>query len=148
MYSRLITLLAFLALLLPLAGCGPKRPPLAKVEGTVTYKGKPVVGAAIAFLPEQQGLMSGRGKTDDKGHYVLETYDPGDGAIVGKHQVVLSLRGPSKPLRPDLGEAAAEVLKEMGPPLIPKKYFAPETSGLTREVVEGKKNVFDFELKD
>jgi hypothetical protein len=58
------------------------------------------------------------------------------------------LRGPSKPLRPDLGEAAAEVLKELGPPLIPKKYFAPETSGLVREVIQGKKNVFDFELTD
>lgn len=143
--------LLFLPLLL---GCGNDgRPPLAKVTGTVSYKGKPLVGANICFLPEQPGIRSALGTTDQTGRYSLLTYDPDDGAPVGKHKVVISLRGPpEKPkldpaLKAKYGEAYFEQLSGLGKLLIPEKYNSPESSGLSVDVVAGRRNVFDFDLQ-
>jgi hypothetical protein len=142
-------LLAAAVLSLVAAGCGGDgKLPRAPVSGRVTYNGKPVAGAAVSFLPETPGWRAGVGKTDDQGRYVLGTYDPDDGAPVGPCKVALSLRGPSKPLKPGLGAAAAEELMEMGPPLIPIRYFDPDKSGLVFTVEKGTDNVFDIDLKD
>ncbi|HVK07427.1 MAG TPA: hypothetical protein VM597_01490 [Gemmataceae bacterium] len=131
------------------AGCGDDgKLPRAPVSGRVTYKGKPVVGAAVSFLPDTVGWRAGVGKTDEQGRYLLGTYDPDDGAPVGKCRVALSLRGPGKPLKPGLGAAAAEELMEMGDPLIPIRYFDPDKSGLTFTVEKGKDNVYDIDLRD
>ena len=134
-------------------GCGRSdRPPMAKVSGTITYKGKPLPEASISFLPEADGVRSAMGKTDAEGRYTLWTYENGDGAAVGKHRVTVALHGPpEKPkLNPavaaKMGEAYYDQLSALGKPLIPAKYFGPETSGLTADVVKGKNNVFDFEL--
>ena len=137
--SRIPTvMLAAAALCLTALGCGGDgKLPRASVTGKVTYKGKPVIGAAVSFLPETPGWRSAVGKTDDQGRYVLGTYDPDDGAPVGPCKVALSLRGPGKPLKPGLGAAAAEELMEMGPPLIPIRYFDPDKSGLTFTVEKG-----------
>jgi hypothetical protein len=135
-------------------GCGGKdgRPVLAKVSGTIQYKGKPLAGASISFLPQQAGIRSALGVTDEQGHYRLWTYDPDDGAPVGQHQVTISLRGPGQKLKLDpsvqtkYGAAYYEQLGEVGPLLIPAKYVDPKTSGFTAEVVAKRNNVFDFEL--
>ncbi|WP_162271534.1 hypothetical protein [Gemmata sp. SH-PL17] len=67
---------------------------------------------------------------------------------VGRCRVAISLTGPSPPLPEHLAkaEAAAETLRMPGKPLIPKKYFSPETSRLTADVVAKTDNVFDFPL--
>ena len=44
-------------------------------------------------------------------------------------------------------EAAAETMRMPGKPLVPKKYFSPDTSALKVEVLSGKDNVFDFVLE-
>src|SRR5438128_1712989 len=104
-------------------GCGSNdgRPPLARVSGTVTYKGKPLPGASLAFLPEQPGIRSAISVTDDQGRYKLWTYDAGDGAPVGSHQVTVALRGPPEKtaLHPsakgkNLGEAYYEQVAATG----------------------------------
>jgi hypothetical protein len=131
-------------------GCksGPK---LAPVSGTVTYNGKPVVKATIVFYPEQDGARGAMGETDDQGRYTLWTYAPGDGALVGKHLVSITLRGPAEKatIHPSLkgeglGEAYYDQVSGTGKPLIPEKYFTPQTSGLTAVVVAGRHNTFDF----
>lgn len=132
-----------------LSGCGGDgKVQRAKVSGTITYKGKPLVGANISFLPEKNGLPSGIGKTDANGKFVLGSYDPDDGAPVGRCKVAVSLRGPPKKLPKGMGEAFADQISDSGDPLIPLKYFSPESSGFSEEVVAGKNNVFTFELKD
>lgn len=132
-----------------LAGCGGDgREPRAKVIGTITYKGKPLSGASISFLPETNGWRSGIGKTDAAGKFVLGSYDPDDGAPVGKCKVAISLRGPSKKLPKGAGEAFNDMIMDAGDPLIPLKYFKPETSKIEVEVVAGKLNEFTFELVD
>src|SRR5262249_12172083 len=72
-------------LFLALPGCG-KGAKVVKVEGTLTYKGKPVpAGIQVDFTPEN-GRASW-GETDDAGHFALEYDRTPKGADVGKHKV-------------------------------------------------------------
>src|SRR5262245_34579757 len=85
-----------LALLVPLvAGCGQAG--LARVKGKVTCNGKPVREAAITFNPaprhdkDREPGKPATGFTDNEGNYVLSTYRPYDGALLGKHRVTVTL---------------------------------------------------------
>ena len=112
---------------------------MGKVKGTVTFKGAPLATGEIQFLPQNGRSAAG---TITDGSYELTTYEPGDGAIAGGHTVVISAM--------DYGEFDPNAPKEPPPPksLIPQKYGAPNTSGLSAEVKAGEENVIDFELKD
>jgi hypothetical protein len=158
MSRRILPAVAVLAVcglgLLP-AGCGSRkdRPVLARVSGTVTYNGKPLPKATVVFYPEQQGIRSAMGATDEQGGFTLWTYDPGDGAPVGKHKVTVTLRGPPEKaeLHPSVkgkgfGEAYYDQVAATGKPLIPEKYFTTQTSGLIADVQAGRQNTFDFAL--
>ena len=128
-------------------GCGSKSegPQLASVSGTVKFEGQPLENSQVVFLPDAPGAPPASGATDKNGYYRLMTRTPGDGAVVGKHRVTVSARGPDKVL-PE-GQLATGLLgnTEPGDPLIPEKYFLPDTSGLTREVKSGR-NTIDIEL--
>ena len=117
--------------------------------GNDHLSGKPVAKAAISFIPEKAGTVPALATTDENGEYVLGTYGAADGAPVGPCRVAISLTGASPPLPEHLAkaEAAAETLRMPGKPLIPKRYFSPDTSGLKEEVLSGKDNVFDFKLE-
>ena len=148
-YRRLLVTGLPLAVLL-LVGCGSSKDvPTANARGTVTYLGKPVVKASISFIPEKVGTIPALAMTDENGSYILSTYGNKDGAPVGPCRVAISLTGPSPPLPEHLAkaEAAAETLRMPGKPLIPKKYFSPDSSGLKVEVISRKDNVFDFPLE-
>ena len=123
--------------------------PVAKVRGTITYRGNPVAKASVSFIPEKPGTIPALATTDANGTYSLSTYGAGDGAPVGPCRVAISLTGESPPLPEHLAkaEAAAETLRMPGKPLVPKKYFSPDSSGLKVEVVSGTDNVFDFNLE-
>jgi hypothetical protein len=94
MQSRL-SLLAWLMGLMLLPGCGG--PSMAPVTGRVTFNGKPVGEASITFapLPKSEGDKepgkAATGFTDAEGKYALSTYRNYDGALVGKHQVIVAL---------------------------------------------------------
>ena len=86
---------------------------------------------------KQVGL---RGETRDDGLATLSTYGNGDGAIVGKHVVVVF--GPNAPkqdgrFNPDLPVAAS---------IVPLVYSNPATSGLNCGVKPGQKNLVKLEL--
>jgi hypothetical protein len=122
------------ALVLPtLVGCGPSDAPrLAKAQGVVLLKGKPLANVGVTFFPTGSGPMA-IGKTDEKGAFVLMTTQPGDGACVGTHTVAIG--------------AAEEGASEFASTVqIPKKYGMPTTSGLTFEVKDGQLNEFVVEL--
>jgi len=130
-------------------GCGSSgKQPLAPLTGTVTYKGQPVVGASMTFIPENKSYRPAIAITDKQGRYRMETYEPGDGAGVGLGKISLSLRGPAKKIPPGVGDAVLEQMADVGDPLIPLKYFKPETSGLEYEVKPNTRNVFDITLLD
>jgi len=94
---------SWLIALLADAGCSPNpKLPTVPAAGTVTYKGEPVEGAEITFMP----LSPESGKpalavTDAQGRFTLQTSAGGtakaDGALVGEYSVtvVKRLLGPS-----------------------------------------------------
>jgi hypothetical protein len=128
-----------------LLGCADAARELAPVVGRVTYEGKPLANADVVFAPEN-GDRVASGRTDQEGHYRLGTLVAGDGAIVGSHRVTISARGPDKPGPPGfVGSGLPGGDKVPGEPLIPEKYFSPETSGISRDVQLGN-NEFDFDL--
>ena len=129
------------AVLLAASGCG--RPDMAKVNGTITFKGQPVRMASVQFMPQKRPMAGGL--TDKEGRFSLTTRKPRDGAFVGSHKVVIV------PWLPGVGDdpkssAAADI-----PPAhrtdIPKKFQSREATPLTAEVMAGKLNEFAFELE-
>lgn len=142
--SNFIVILICVGFLTALSGCGPKHSATASVGGRVTYQGKPVVTGQIMFLPEHGRPAVGSIGPD--GSYTLTTFEPGDGALLGRCRVTIDARRV-------IGELAPEGTEDAGgiyvPPrveqLVPEKYSRPETSALTVEVKPGE-NVFDFDL--
>jgi len=128
------------------AGCADSGPNVAKVVGTITYDGKPLSGATVVFSPES-GERVGNGGTDENGHYFLGTFEIKDGAIVGKHRVAVVARGPNRlppEGTPGRGMLGGPVLA--GLPLIAEIYMQTETSGLTADVEDRRKNIINFDL--
>jgi hypothetical protein len=152
-----------LAAICALAGCTrSNRPDTYPVTGVVTYKGKPVVGASVAFLAPGASRHA-VGRTDEAGKFQLTTFEPNDGAIPGTHVVTVSKTesppGPSYVASPDgridpaaieraMREAAIQIEQaEKAGSGLPDKYADHSKSDLRLEVVSGP-NHFEIELKD
>lgn len=94
-----------------LTGCGDASElEVAEVHGRVTCNGEPVPGGEIRFisvLPDgaTEGPPDAIGQIDENGNFTLTTYVTGDGAVLGKHQVIFRL----PVAREDLEEAQEEV---------------------------------------
>ncbi len=122
-----------LAISMLCTGCsGSSGPKTAPVKGTITIAGKPLPNVGVTFLPEGKGPTAS-GNTDQNGNFTLRTTNPGDGAVVGTHRVVIG--------------AAEEGPRKKGAAAIPQKYDRFETTDLTAEVKPGQTNVFTFDLK-
>lgn len=118
-------------------GCGgDDRPDLYAVTGEVVYQGAPVEGAQVMFMPADARQASG--STDDNGKFELSTFDPGDGAVAGMHEVTIS-----KMLQVNPSDTSS--YPEMRPAL-PPRYSNPGTSNLKAEVTPDGENHFRFEL--
>jgi len=96
------------ALIAMAAGCGGGGPNYAPVTGTLTLDGKPYGDGVVVFLPKATSTnpnpgRSSAGETDSKGHFVLKTDDLHNGAVVGKHLVKISTRGPVMQFDPATG---------------------------------------------
>jgi hypothetical protein len=126
-------------LLAAAGGCGGNAK-MAAVTGTVTFKGQPLASAQVNFAPVEGGAIAS-GQTDSAGRFRLGTQTRDDGAIVGKHRVGVIARGPPRPLRP--GEVGSGMPGDMAPgdPLIPVRYFDPQTSKLEFQVVRGRNEI-------
>ncbi|MEN6492778.1 MAG: carboxypeptidase-like regulatory domain-containing protein [Thermoguttaceae bacterium] len=145
-----LMMLATLAL-----GCSGGGPDIGtvKASGTVTYKGAPVEGAQVAFLPDGSGRAAAA-TTDASGRFTLNTAGSGDGAIPGSYKVIVTKVAPNTAApagSSQEGGAAASVAggqTAAAQDLLPAKYKNPATSGLTAKIDKGAKNDFTFELKD
>jgi hypothetical protein len=136
----------FLALGIVISGCGSSGK-TAAVTGRITYKDKPVAKASVSFTPAEGATPAANGITDEDGGFTLSTFGINDGALPGNYRVAVIARGPDRPPRP--GEMGSGMPGEMmpGEAIIPTKYFARDSSGLTYEVKPGK-NQADFDLKN
>jgi hypothetical protein len=126
------------------------------VRGTVMYQGMPVAGATVAFLAPGAPRHA-VGTTDDAGRFRLTTFEPGDGAIVGRHVVTVTKASGDAPAIPATppGEAtdaaaidramdqAAEAHRQArkGPGALPEKYASERTSDLHVDVTESENEV-------
>jgi hypothetical protein len=63
----------------------------------VTCNGKPVVDAALIFSPmvqnegDRESGKAAAASTDADGRFELSTHREGDGALIGKHRVAITL---------------------------------------------------------
>jgi hypothetical protein len=143
-----------------LAGCGSGKKSLGTVPvtGRVTYQGKPVDKAVVAFDPQESQRPVATGITDSNGRFQLGTLAPGDGAVPGEYAVLISKAETAAPVGgqmspQDLKKAYEERQKAGGKTpdsvqsLIPVKYSKANTSGLTA-LIKAQKNDFTFELVD
>ena len=120
-----IGIFTFVLCCLLLAGCGSGHD-LGTVSGTVTYDGKPISGLIVNFVPDSGGRTSG-GSTDSDGKFLL-LYNPQNaGALVGKHEVRISVQG----------KLAKSLANSRGPVIVFKDI----------EVVSGS-NEFDLKLEE
>jgi len=154
--------------LLALAAAGCQRDPtwnLAPVEGTVTKGGRPLANLEVVFLADLDvGTLGPRAtaKTDAAGHYRLRTDSGDNGAVIGKHRVVvrdiitkqmldLLARPQGKAaVSPPLSEPIERLRKEWkdtaGPPRVPPRYGHFNKTPLRVEV-RPEAQVIDLEVK-
>ena len=164
MISRFpVVAIVVLAICCVTPGCEQSnRPATYPVRGAISYRGKPVAGASVAFLAPGAPRLA-VGTTDDAGNFSLTTYESDDGAVLGTHVVTvhkLTMQaGPSYDVPSDgkidpaaieraMQEAALRIeAAEKGGSELPARYANHNTSDLRLEVVEGE-NEFKIELKN
>jgi hypothetical protein len=106
-----------LAVLFFAAGCD-SRPTRVKVSGKVLVDGEPLTKGFLDFMPEKGRKSSGT--VDANGHFELTCFEPGDGALIGKHQIQVMASDP-------INDTTTKWLA-------PKKYADRRTSGLVEEI--------------
>lgn len=140
--------------------------PTVSVSGTVTYKGQPLDGAEVGFVPTSPDGKPANAVTDPQGNFTLQTYLGGtkqvSGAMPGDYTVVIRKEehasagnGPPPPADPE------ELRKQMqqrssgqsnappGPKLLtPEKYSATASSPFKATVKPSGNEPFKFELTD
>lgn len=90
MTRRTLFALTWAAVTLLASGCGGKNK-LHKVDGVVTYKGEPLAGATVQFIPQEGKGAPASGVTGDDGSFRLTTFNTGDGAKPGDYKVVITV---------------------------------------------------------
>jgi hypothetical protein len=140
-------------------GCGGKqvaRDPVFPVTGNIVYNGQPVVSADVTFFCAEKN-RSAFGRTNDKGEFQLTTFNPNDGAVPGKHVVVVTKIEitPAAKLADTSSAAYAPPgtnrSTDAAPPKnsIPAKYGDAKTSDLIAIINDdGKNSKITLELKN
>jgi hypothetical protein len=114
------------------AGCGEGRLPTFPVTGEVVFKdGSPLKGGRVQFRSVgKDPPVIAQGVFGDDGKFDLQTFDPGDGAPVGKYQVVVAADTPD-----DRGALTEREYFQALKPIDPA-FKSFETSNLEFEVTE------------
>ncbi len=133
-----------LAASLSCLGCskGPQAPPTFPVTGVVTYKGKPVEGAAVSLVSNNPKVRSAAGTTDAEGKFEVTTYysatEQPKGAMPGDYAITVSKT--SVPVLPEglKPEEQMAIVTKAGPPkdLLPAIYLNPLTTPFKVKVVD------------
>jgi hypothetical protein len=115
-------------------GCGPAKPELVPVSGTVKLAGKAVPLGSIQFIAE--GQRPAYGQIGEDGSFSLET-DGEKGCVKGSHKVVIQAEKISG--TPETGEIAI--------PITPPRYANIRTTDIVVEV-DGPKSDVAIDLKN
>lgn len=123
----------FVIVLILGVGCGKSdRAPDATVQGRVLFQGRPLAGGVVVFAPDREKGTAGKPLTatiDSNGRYKL-TVEGAAAVPPGWYRVALA----------DSPASFDDVR-------FPAALRRPDKSGLEREVLAGKENVFHFEIE-
>lgn len=115
-------------------GCGGGGKPQARVfavNGKLTKGGQPLAGVRINFVPVDPTLPTSMAVAEASGEFVLKCLDGRDGAVAGKHKVVLEVvRGPE-----DYGSKTAPVIP------FPQSFMTAATSPQEVEVKDSSETI-------
>jgi hypothetical protein len=134
--SRFASLCAVVLTGVLVAGCRQSPEPLAPVKGTVLYRGKPLPGGLVVFVPDAaRGTHGGLAIAEIKpdGSYMLKTNDL-VGATPGFYRITVAYN-------------ILDPSGSMAHSMLPAKYRDPEQSGLACEVHASKANTIEIELQ-
>jgi len=143
-HFSILFLVAFSVVIL---GCNDGKLRTYPVSGTITYKGEPLAGATIGFVPKTEGQGdTGFGRTDARGFYQLQTMrgNVNAGTTPGEYYVTV-VKVESVGTGVFVVESGVRSEAEETVSRIPERYSTTQ-SGLTATVVRGR-NVFDFDLE-
>jgi len=144
--------------LMTAGGCrrGPVRPKTVPVTVVVSYKGEPVGGATVVFIPKN-GPRAAVGRTDASGRARLTSFTTGDGAVPGSYTVTIDKVLDEAPIPGKTQEEYEAFLKASGPggsrlpPLrceLPFRYSQADKTSLKADVQEKGENSLLFDLID
>jgi hypothetical protein len=128
-----------LLLLIGAAGCGNSR--TSPVEGVVFLDGQPLANASVHFVPNETG-RDATGTTNERGEFVMSTFNPRDGVVPGSYKVVISPAVGEADTRRYESAADAMAAASQATPApkstFPQKYTLASETPLTQEVPIGK----------
>jgi hypothetical protein len=156
-FGRVVAGGLYLCGILLAAGCGGK----GVVSGKVLYKGQPVRGGNVSFIPEGGGVMSS--PIEEDGNYTIQNVPVGRVTITLETDSIrpfLQRGGPgsapppelqknmnSDPAKQDMAKTEAQMADRAKRYVrIPPQYSDPNKSNLTYVVKSGKQE-YDIELK-
>lgn len=123
------------------SGCN-SGPDLGPVNGTVLIDGKPLKFGKVMFQ-RVEGGQPATGEIQPDGSFVLSTFRPEDGAVIGTHRVRVVCYTSQDPARRVAEGPAGDALGEL---LIPERYSSLGASGLSAEVPPEGLTDFKIEL--
>lgn len=91
----------------------------------MSYQGTPLESGTVTFFPVSGGKHA-VGMISKGGAFTLSTFESGDGAIIGKHKVIINVSYET----PD-GKSVPDSV-----PRVPKKYTNRDTTPLEVDIVE------------
>jgi hypothetical protein len=138
---------AGLLFLLSVAGCGSQYQWNERVEGSLKSNGVPLVGVVIDFVPEgKEAMPISVGVTDQAGHFEVRATER-DGAVVGKHKIVVHPGRPRSPFDPQpVDGPSATPIPPASNPAVPTRYTLATSTPLQTEVTPDKHSGYDFDL--
>lgn len=129
-----------------LSGCGDKnkKDTLYKVTGKVTKDGTGLKDIGVTFHPVDGGAPSS-GSTNENGEFTLTYSKGGEGAIAGKHKVVLTVQTTEDYMSRTKGKSGTTDPQKAKSP-VPHEYRDQKTTKKEVEVTEDGDNNFTIEL--
>jgi len=122
-----------------LVGCGPRNPATFPVQGRVEFEDGSVAEIGSVEFRSMTGneRMTARGKIEKDGSFTLSTFELGDGALPGDHQVIVQQMVISEGLNAAHHQHGRRV---------PAKYSDYGRSELNAQVKEQKSNPIVIKL--
>jgi hypothetical protein len=121
-------------------GCSPKAE-FAEVSGVVLLDGKPMPAALVEFLPDPEQGTHGpvsAATTDEEGRFRLVSHDQRQGAVIGRHRVLIQDAR-------SIPQAVTDFSKVKAPPVLPSRipnaYGSAASTPLRQEVKPGSQTI-------